>query len=196
MKVRKGRIKEKIEKEIDPDKVTIEQFFKTQIKIIKELYTSRKIQTISIIVLSCILMCENFINLKFLEFSTNSVAGYVSDNPKYDFKTISVTFLFFIVALLMMKITQGSYDKIQEKYVSEIVFDSEKKLINKLSKISYEYYESYKIYQTINLARQASGQYADAVFGITQMAQIILMLIVYGVMLSKINILFLSFYFQ
>lgn len=189
MKIRKRKTDRKITKEVNPDKITISQFFKIQLKIIRELYNEYKSQTIWLIILSSILMCANFIDLKFLEYSTNSVVGYASGS-KSDFKIISITFFIFMLAMLIMKVIQSVYDKIHEKYISKVVFTSEKKLINKLSSISYEYYESYEIHQVINLARQASGQYADAVFGITQIAQIILMLIVYGIILAKINALF------
>lgn len=174
------------------DKVTPAQFFRLQWKIIKELYQEYKLRTLFIIVTSCITSVgTSIIELKFIEYATNNVdtivKGQYSDanvNPIY-------ILALFIFALFILKIISSIYEVISQKYQSDISFRAEKKITDKLSGISYEYYESSEFYEKINLARQASGQYSSAVYGVTQIFNIIIMLSVYAVMLSKLNLMFL-----
>lgn len=177
------------------EKVTAGQFFKVQWKILKELYEKYKLETTGIILLSLVTMCTSFIELKFLEFSTNSVSGFMNGNAIYSFKSTVMIIGLFLFALLIMRILSNTYNIISQKYQSKIVFEVEKKIINKLSNISYEYHESNAFHEKINLARQASEQYSKAVYGVTQIVNIVLMLIVYGFMLSKINLFFIGVIF-
>lgn len=176
----------------DPNKVTIRQFFGVQLKILSELYKNHKFETTCIILFSSLLLSVQFIDLKFLEYITNSVFQYASDSEQIGFNSILLTTMFFFAALLILKLINWVNDVFQEKYISKIVFMSEKKIINKLSSISYEYYESNEFHDKINLARQASGQYAKAVFGITQFFNIIVLFIVYSIMLSRISGIFIA----
>lgn len=173
------------------DKVTPKQFFKVQWKIIKELYQLYKLDTILIILLACLTMSVNFINLKFLEYSTNSVSAYMMGESEYSFKRIAMTIVLFLAALLIVRLLQNEYNKIKEKYVTKITLQVNKKINRKLSSISYEYYEGNDFYEKINLANQANSQYSNAIFGVTQIAKIIIMLVVYGFMLSKVNITYI-----
>ena len=60
------------------DKVTVSQFFKVRTKIIRELYEVYKFETTFIILLSCVTICLSFIDLKFLEYMTNSISEYIA----------------------------------------------------------------------------------------------------------------------
>lgn len=175
----------------DPNKVTVRQFFSVQFKIIKELYKSYKFETTCIIIFSSLLLSVQYIDLKFLEYITNSVSLYERDAGQISFNSILITTACFLAALLIFRIINWINNVYQEKYISKIVFLSEKKIINKLSNISYEYYESNEFHEKINLARQASGQYSKAVFGITQIFNIIVLFIVYSIMLSRISVIFI-----
>lgn len=177
------------------NKVTVSQFFKVQIKIIRELYDVYKFETTFIILLSCVTICSSFIDLKFLEYITNGISEYMA-NPQADkFTEILYTAGIFIGLMILMIIITNIYNVISNKYQSNIVYETEKKIINKLSKISYEYYESNSFYEKINLAKQASGQYSYAVYGVTQIVQIVLMIIIYGTMLSRLNPIFIVLVF-
>lgn len=182
---------EKVHKE----KVTIGEFFRVQWLVIKELYGKYKLETTGIIILAWITMCVNFIDLKFLEYTTNSVSEYVKSGNIHTFKALSIIIGLFLIVLFVMHVMQNINNKITKKYVSMISFEVEKKIINKLSTISYEFYEDNNFYYKINLATQASGQYSNAIFGVTQITRIILMLFVYGIMLSKISVLFVVIIF-
>lgn len=183
-------MKRKNKKNQNPNKVTIKQFFSVQFKIIKELYKSYKFETTCLIILSSLLLSVQYIDLKFLEYITNSVSQYTSNAEQTSFTSILITTACFFIALLILRILNWMNSVYREKYTSKIVFLSEKKIINKLSDISYEYYESNEFHEKINLARQASGQYSNAVFGITQIFNIIVLLIVYSIILSRLSVIF------
>lgn len=112
-----------------------------------------------------------------------------------DFSEFLIWPAVFLGMLLLMKITDCIYKVVAEKYESIVVFESEKKIISKLSSISYENYETNDFYEKVNLARQASGQYSQAIYGITQLVNIVIMVITYGVLLSKINMLYVLIIF-
>ncbi len=173
------------------EKITAKKFFIIQWKIIKELYSKFKFDTIMIIVLACITMSVSFIDLKFLEYTTNSISVYSKQGIDDNFFTIFASIILFLLALLIMRLLSNLYYRITAKYVDKVSFEVEKGIVNKLSNISYEYYENNQFHEKIDFARKASGQYSNAVFGITQIARIILMFVVYSVLLSKINTMFL-----
>lgn len=176
------------------EKGTVVQFCKVHGKIILELYREYKLPTTGILLLSMIILSAEFLELKFLEYATNSVSAYMS-GALTSFERIAVVIGLFLLALLVVKILSGVYNLLVQKYQSKIMSDIEKKVVKKLSIICYEYYESNAFYEKINLARQASGQYANAVYSVTQLVNILMMLIVYGWMLSRISLWFVGLLF-
>jgi len=178
------------------EKVTPAQFFLTQVKIIKELYSEYRFQTVAIIAISCITSVgTSVVELKFLEYATNSVSDYVSGKSPVTVANIVFMFSMFLAALFVMRVLSAFYEVISQKYKSNISFRAEKKIVYRLSEISYELYESREFHDKINLARQASSQYTNAVYGVTQIFNILVMLAVYAVMLSRLNPLFLAVVF-
>lgn len=177
------------------DKITIASFFGMQLKIIKELFCDYKLQTIGIIIMSFLLIGINYIDLKFLEYMTNSVASYVNDDAAYSYQSILFTAAMFLLSLFILQLVSNLNGIVSQKYNSNISAKVDIKLAQKLSSIPYEYYESTPFYEKINLAYQASGQYSNAIWGITQFINIIFLLALYGFMLSKINPLFIVLIF-
>ena len=111
------------------EKVTPAQFFLTQVRIIKELYHEYKFQTIAIIVFSCITSIGvSFIELKFLEYATNSITDYIIGKASITIERIIVGFTLFLTALLVMKILSTIYSIISLKYQSNVSFYAEKKI--------------------------------------------------------------------
>lgn len=170
------------------------QFCKVYVNVIRELYRDYKFATSGILLLSLLLLSANFIELKLLEYATNSAAAYL-EGTQASFIHIAVVIGLFGVALLTVKILSEIYRLLSEKYQSRIKLASEKKIIKKLSAIRYEYYESNAFYEKINLARLAGDQYASAVYGVTELVNIVLMLIVYGWMLSRVSLWFAGLLF-
>jgi ATP-binding cassette subfamily B protein len=177
------------------DKITVGLFFRVHWKVIKELYVMDKSAATRIILLSLIGMGANFVELKLLEYSTNRVSAYIDGENADTFQKIMIHIGVFIIILLLFRIVSNLYDKISARYQSKVFFSIEKKIINKLSEIPYEYYESNSFHEKINLAGQASDQYSKGISGVTELAGIILMLVVYGFLLSKINPIFIGVIF-
>ena len=129
---------------------------------------------------------SKFIELKFLEHITDGVSGYL--NETVSFQEIVRKTVIFLILLLFVLLVQNAYNRLSPKYESKIIFEVEKKINDKLSDVTYEYYESNEFYEKINLARQAGSQYPNAVYGVTQLIRILVMLVVYTVLLSKIHL--------
>jgi ABC-type multidrug transport system fused ATPase/permease subunit len=170
------------------EKVTPGQFFKVQWKILKELYGKYRKETTAILILSVLAFGSKFIELKFLEHITDGVSGYL--NETVSFQEIVRKTVIFLILLLFVLLVQNAYNRLSPKYESKIIFEVEKKINDKLSDVTYEYYESNEFYEKINLARQAGSQYPNAVYGVTQLIRILVMLVVYTVLLSKIHLLY------
>lgn len=174
------------------EKVNAAQFFLTQIQILKDLCHEYPFQTIAIIVISCVTSTgTTFAELRFLEYASNSAAGFASGSSGDNVSSIVMTFAGFLLILLALRILSAVYRRISEKYESNLVYRAEKKITRRLADIPYELYESKPFYDKINLARQVSGQYSNAVYGITTIFNIATMLIVYIVLLSRLNLIFL-----
>ena len=173
------------------EKISAGQFFKTHLDILKELYHELPMETSGIILLSLLSFVMSYTELRFLEFVTNSASHYLSGADR-EFANFAIIVAAFLVGILILRLISNFNSILRERYQSKIVFRSEKKLINKLSAISYEYYESNKFHEKINLAQGACWQYAQAVYGVTEIFRIAIMLIVYGIILSRINIWFMA----
>lgn len=196
MKLRKQKSQNKQTSKAMQEKVTAAQFFRTQIQILKELFQEYKFQTLAILVISCITTTgTSYVNLKFLEYAVNSVADYAGGTSEETPETMAFSFFGFLLALLLLRILSAFYNRISEKYESDVAYNSERKITRRLADIPYELYESKVFYDKINLARQVSGQYSNALYGLTRIFNIAVMLVVYTVLLSRLNLLFLAVVF-
>jgi ABC-type multidrug transport system fused ATPase/permease subunit len=185
-----GRVKTKAPK--DPQKITIKKFFEVQGRIIAELYGEYKAQTVGIIALNGVLISAGFVNLKFLEYVTNGVSHYAGGKEEgVTFSSIVIGAGLFLAVLFALRVAENIQYVLTGRYISNVSARAEKKLADKLSSISYEYYESNAFHEKISLAGQAGGQYSNAIGGITQTANILFLLALYGSALSKISPLFI-----
>lgn len=170
------------------------QFCKVYMNVIRELYHDYKTATAGILLLSLILVNADFVELKLLEYATNSVSAYLA-GTQISFRRIAAVMGIFGAALLTFRILSGIYHLLYEKYQSRVKLAIEKKIVRKLSSIRYEYYESNAFYEKINLARQAGDQYSNAVYGVSWLADIVLRLLIYGWMLSRVSLWFAGLLF-
>lgn len=175
-------------------KVTVIEFFSMQFKIIRDLYTLDKLKTVVILIMSGLLPLQKYVELKFLEYMTNSIFTYNNEAGAF-FAQILCSTAFFLLVLLVLTLFSNLNRTISQKYNNEISAKVNRKLVAKISSISYENYESTSIYEKINLAYKASEQYPNAIWGITQIINIIVLLFVYGTVLSKINLFFVALIF-
>lgn len=170
------------------------QFCKVYVNVIRELYHDYRTTTAGILLLSLILVNADFIELKLLEYATNSVSAYLAET-QISFRRIATVMGMFGAALLTFRILSGIYHLLYEKYQSRVKLAIEKKIVRKLASIRYEYYESNAFYEKINLARQAGDQYSNAVYGVSWLADIVLRLLIYGWMLSRVSLWFAGLLF-
>ena len=169
-------------------KITPQKFFKIQGKVFRELLSEKGFWTIGIILFSILISICGFIEVKFIEYLTDGIYGFY--NGEYNFKNLFFTFLLFFFLLFFAKILKKTYNKISAKYDSYVSFLIDQKITKHISLISYEYFENMEFYDKIYLAAKASAQYPNAVYGITQIFNIVSSLIVYCVILSEINFMF------
>lgn len=167
---------------------TIHKFFSLQYKVVAELLREKKGWTISLIVFSVLINTIGLIEVEFLKNAIDSVSNYYHNSGAF----IRVLYVFgaFFVMLLTLRILTSVYNVVRSKFDSHISFLIDKKITDKISKISYEYFESVDYYDRINLATKASVQYPNAVYGLTQLINIITCIVIYCYILSKISVIF------
>ena len=190
----KKKSNEKKKQDVNQNRKSVSRFCSVYGNVIRELYHDDKAATAGILLLSLILVNADFIELKLLEYATNSVSAYLAGTG-ISFQRIIAVMGMFGAALLTFRVLSGIYRLLSEKYQSRIKLATSKKIVRKLSSLRYEYYESNAFHEKINLARQAGDQYANAVYGVTRLADIVLMLIIYGWMLSRISLWFAGLLF-
>lgn len=169
------------------DKVTATQTLKLYAAVLSDLLKRYPTQTLFILILSLSSMVINVVELKFTEYIVNSVALYLSGNGHENFESIVLHFCSYLGVLIIANTILCFNNYITVKYQKVVSDDVEKKIVDKLSRISYEYYESYAFYEKINLAKQASSQYSQAVYGIKQIIQITFLFVFYTMLLSKLH---------
>ena len=86
----------RVKKNHSEGKVTVSEFFGMQFKIIKELFTLYKLQTVLIIFFSGVLTFQNYIELKFLECMSNTVFSYRNGDAGNSFVSLLQTAAFFL----------------------------------------------------------------------------------------------------
>lgn len=169
--------------------ITPQRFFLLQWRVFIELLSERKKWTIGIISFSILVAICGFIEVKFIEYVTDSV--YLFYSGVYLFKDLFVIFLFFFLLLIIVRLLKNKFQKTSAQFDSYVSLLIDKKITNKISKISYEYFETMEFYEKIHLAAKASSQYPNAIYGVIQIINIISSLIVYCIILSKVSIKFI-----
>lgn len=171
------------------EKNIVNRFFRVHTKVIARLLRMHRASTIGLLGLSLVLLSAEYIELKMLEYTTNSVSAYMYGNLS-DFRYIALSVSIFLIALLVIRILSWVYNKMLQKYQNNISAKIEKNMVTKLASVKYEYFESNAFYEKMNLAKQASEQYPTAVQSISQFVNIAIKTVVYGWMLSRLSFLY------
>lgn len=178
--------KQTVEPKKDHSKISAKEFFLVHNMVIKELFAFYPGATIGILLLSIVSVGINFTELKLLEFITNNVSYYIHGTSKNFVSFMLAVALFFTIILILLLLT-NAYRKIKCKYQNSVIMRSEKQLILTLSNIPYEYFESSVFYEKISLAKQACQKYGNAIYSVTEIFRIVTMLIIYGVLLTRLS---------
>ena len=102
------------------NKVTVGKFFRVQLLIIQELYQKYKFQTTVIILFSLIALSAQFVELKFLEYMTDTVAEKF--RPGGEIFAIALGIGLFLVTLLMLRLISFVYNYVNIKYSKQYRF--------------------------------------------------------------------------
>lgn len=167
-------------------KITIIDFFKTHINVIKELMKLSKLTIICIFISTWLLVGLNVVELKFMEYLTNTFASIHLSNFSIskNFLTISIG---YVCVVILINLCMWLNQLLSRKFTKNVNLLIEKRLVKKLAHISYDYYENNEFYESINLASQVTSQYHNAVFGLSKLLEIIFTLIAYSIMLSELH---------
>jgi len=164
------------------NKVTAKKFIKIQLRVLRDLMADYKKESLIIIGLSWVVICFELVDFKILEYMTDRIN--INDPGKDSFWQIVLTAAGVFAALVILKII---YDYRSGKYIFQIGKDIEMKFVRHVSRIEYEHYEKADFYNELDMASQAGGQYSQAVTCISEFVKILVLLVMYGVLLSAIN---------
>ena len=103
------------------DRVTFSEFFKVQFSVIEELLKKYKFKTIVLFLLSIVTLSVSVIELKFVEYITNSVTSYF--NGDISLLKIVVMTLVFILLIFIIQILSNISRTLQIKLGSDVGFD-------------------------------------------------------------------------
>lgn len=169
-------------------KVTLGEFFKIEWRVFRELITNHRSYTIAIILLYNISTIIALVELKFLQFITTQVSN-IFVYSAYD----SIIFwgsMIFLGILLGLKVLDGLFYTISDKYDDVVNSRIKEQLVNKISSISYEYFEHKDTYEKICIANKGVETYTNAVYGTMKIIKLVFLLIMYCVLLSQVGVLF------
>lgn len=173
------------------DKISISHLLKTEWKVLCEIVRNYKVQTILLMVLSNVSVLSTFIELKFLEYMTNSAAALLKGQGIGAVGEVVCIAASFLAVMLMLQMLYQQYLKISDRFDDQVTADVKARLVNKLSEISYEYYEVHSSYELISMAKDASVQYTKGVYGAMRIIRFGIYLTVYGCMLMRIHFIFI-----
>lgn len=158
-------------------------------RVLRSLLQSHKRSTILILFLLCLLVLQDFIILKIIQFITNTIVDYVGRSNILDIKILYILGL-LLLTLVGSHVLQWLYNRVNSNYKEEVRQSVEETFIKKLSCISYTHFENNEFHQRVNRAQSAGAQYGDAIYAISTIFRIVITTIMYGILLSKISILF------
>ena len=101
------------------EKNIVNRFFRVHTKVIARLLRMHRASTIGLLGLSLVLLSAEYIELKMLEYTTNSVSAYMYGNLS-DFRYIALSVSIFLIALLVIRILSWVYNKMLQKYQNNI----------------------------------------------------------------------------
>lgn len=164
----------------------INSFFFMQKRIFGDLWKMAPRETLLLFLLYVVLFFSEVVEVKFVEFSTNELVGYLGGSGGYN--DVLFVFVGFLAVLALLQIVFNVKSVTEIKYNSKIQKQVEENLVKKLSYFPYEKFETAPIYDKINLAKQAGSQYSQAVFGLTEFFRIVYLLVLYVWILSSMGI--------
>ena len=170
----------------------ISAFLKFHTHVAIEMLQVYKWKTVLLLILSLLLPIEEIIAIKYSEYLTNSVI-YIQED--YEFLNIIRTLIIFITIIFIFKIINWIFDITYNWYAKNVSMDINEKLLKKLSKIEYEYFEDANIHNKIFMAKSAPERYSTSMFVMTALVNYFVKLFAYVFMLAQIELIFIPLIF-
>jgi len=162
------------------------RFISFHIGVIRELWKITPGKTLYLILFSVFLPLSSLIELWFTKYLTNSIAYYDFSNNKVFSHTI-LMLIGIALSLIIFVFLNWVFNIVNNKYANDIVSKKQSEFLNVISQISYENFESAEFYHNLCVANDAPGQYAAAISHITAMLNTIVYLIIYYIVICRIN---------
>ena len=173
------------------NKVTVKEFFTVQWKVFCELVTEYGYKAIALIILTVFCAVIETVNLKVLEKTVDSASLYFANSTGENLQNLIQIFVIFACNIVLLMIMLAIQNRGTIKFRSVAQSRVEVKTTKKLSEISYEYFEFALFHEKIEFAKRASGQYANGIFAVTEIANIAISLIAYVFLLSRIHFVYI-----
>ncbi|MBO7150521.1 MAG: ABC transporter ATP-binding protein [Clostridia bacterium] len=177
----------KQKKEKKPDRITVRDFFVCQGKIFRELFTLAPFKTVILLLLSTTTALIEALDLYLLSYVTDGAVKLLSDKSDAVVSEFLWSAGFLMLGVLVLTLLNNLYRTQQTAYTMHISMLSNKRQVEKLASVRYEYFENNQFHNKINLAARAPTQYPKALWVVTRMVHIAVMLVVYTLTLSEIH---------
>ena len=182
----------KQKKEKKPDRITVRDFFVCQGKIFRELFSLAPFKTVVLLLLSTTTALLEALDLYLLSYVTDGAVKLLSDKSDAIVSEFLWSAGFLMLGVLVLTLLNNLYHTQQSAYTMHISMLSNKRQVEKLASVRYEYFENNDFHNKINLAAKAPSQYPKALWGVTRMVHILVMLVAYTLMLSKIHFSYIA----
>ena len=160
--------------------------------VLKELYRLKPFKTALLVFFSFLLPFANLINLKLSEYLTNQIA-YLDFSNEDAFVKILLVIVFFGFSLILFNIVRWVLNNINNRFTKEVITAKKEDFMKKISRISYENFESSDFYDTIWNANEAPLHFAIAILHITALIDVVVSVVIYSVLLCRINAMFVGY---
>lgn len=182
-------VKQKIPKakKNDDGKITKKEFFLVQHRIFSMLAKKYKLEVTLIITLLMLLSFKNIVSVKFIEYITNTVSSYFNGHSNTLASLYKPIYMYIFLTCLCLGI-QWVYNYYSNKFNEYVRLGIEKDLRDVMSHIPYEYYESSEFHEKFYRAREAGGQFGNAIYGCAQFLQILILMVYYSILLVKVGL--------
>lgn len=175
------------QKSKNPNRITPRDFFICQGKIFRELFSLAPFKTTLLLLLSTVSALLEALDIYLLSYVTDGAVKLLSDRSDAVVSEFLWSVGLLLLGVLVLTLLNNLFQTQRNLYTMHISMLSNKRQVEKLASVRYEYFENNKFHDKTNLAARAPTQYPKALWGVTRMVHIAVMLVTYTLMLSKIH---------
>jgi ATP-binding cassette, subfamily B, bacterial len=169
------------------DKIKIKEFYQVQKKIYSQIIKNYRYEASVTFFLIIILSLKDLASVKFTEYITNAVQGLYNDRSMERIKEVLLYSSLFIMLIIALYYINWIYNRFMNMFNEKVRYDTEEILRTVISRIPYENYENNAFHEKYYRAREAGGQYPNAVYSSAKFVNIIILMLVYGYELLRVS---------